>query len=283
MRSARLAQRISRIGYQVWDLGDLPQPPEVEDSVGASDNVKRHGNAQFLKEISETCNVLAKRVESLLQEGYLPIVLGGDHAIAAGSISGVSKFFKAQEGEWGLLWFDAHADMNTPETSPSGHVHGMPLAALLGYGDELLTHIGGFAPKVDKRFCVHIGARDLDEGERRLIKALGLRCFTMRDIDEQGMAAVMNQALGIVSQAAGGFAVTFDIDVLDPGDAPGSGTLVRGGLTYREAHLALEKVADAKGLRFIEMVEINTALDINNRTAELGVELILSALGKSIL
>jgi arginase len=267
MRSARLAQRISRIGYQVWDLGDLPQPPEVEDSVGASDNVKRHGNAQFLKEISETCNVLAKRVESLLQEGYLPIVLGGDHAIAAGSISGVSKFFKAQEGEWGLLWFDAHADMNTPETSPSGHVHGMPLAALLGYGDELLTHIGGFAPKVDKRFCVHIGARDLDEGERRLIKALGLRCFTMRDIDEQGMAAVMNQALGIVSQAAGGFAVT----------------LVRGGLTYREAHLALEKVADAKGLRFIEMVEINTALDINNRTAELGVELILSALGKSIL
>jgi arginase len=159
----------------------------------------------------------------------------------------------------------------------------MPLAVLLGYGAPELLNIGGFSPKFDPRLCAHVGARDLDPGERELIRKLGIRFFTMREIDERGLAACMNDAIAIASQGSGGYAVTFDVDVLDPGDAPGSGTLVRGGLSYREAHLAMEKIAEAGGMRSLEVVEINTALDSNNRTAELGVELILSALGKRIL
>jgi arginase len=173
--------------------------------------------------------------------------------------------------------------MNTPETSPSGNIHGMPLAVVLGYGAPELTNIGGFSPKLDPTLCVHVGARDIDRGERELVGKLGIRFITMREIDERGMSACMDEAIEIASRASGGYAVTFDVDVLDPGDAPGSGTLVRGGLTYREAHLAMEKIAEAGGMRSLEVVEINTALDINNKTAELGVELILSALGKTIL
>lgn len=173
--------------------------------------------------------------------------------------------------------------MNTPESTPSGNIHGMPLAVALGYGDESLTNIAGFSPKLDPKFCVHVGARDVDREERNLVNRLGIRFMTMREIDERGMSACMDEAIEIASRASGGYAVTFDVDALDPGDAPGSGTLVRGGLTYREAHLAMEKIADAGGMRTLEVVEINTALDINNKTAELGVELILSALGKTIL
>src|SRR5258705_13734879 len=173
--------------------------------------------------------------------------------------------------------------METPESTPSGIVHGMPMAALLGYGSGELTNIAGFAPKLDPRLCAHVGARDIDAGEREMIRQLGIRFFTMREIDERGMSACMDEAIEIASGATGGYAVTFDVDALDPGDAPGSGTLVRGGLTYREAHLGMEKIADAGGMRSLEVVEINTALDVNNKTAELGVELILSALGKTIL
>jgi arginase len=173
--------------------------------------------------------------------------------------------------------------MNTPETTPSGNIHGMPLAALLGYGARELTDVAGFAPKLEPRYCAHIGARDVDQGERELIRRLGMRFFTMREIDERGMSACMDEAIQIASRAPAGYCVTLDVDALDPGDAPGSGTVVRGGLTYRESHLAMEKIAEAGGMRSLEVVEINTALDVNNRTAELGVELILSALGKTIL
>jgi arginase len=173
--------------------------------------------------------------------------------------------------------------MNTPDTSPSGNIHGMPLAALLGYGAPELVNVGGLAPKFDPKLCAHVGARDIDPGERELIRRLGMRFFTMREIDERGFAACMDEAIGIAGQGSGGYAVTFDVDALDPGDAPGSGTLVRGGLSYREAHLAMEKIADAGGTCLLEVVEINTALDVHNRTAELAVELILSALGKTIL
>lgn len=183
----------------------------------------------------------------------------------------------------GLIWFDAHADMNTPETTPSGNIHGMPLSALLGFGAPALTNVAGFAPKLDPAYCAHVGARDIDRGERELIRKLGMRFFTMREIDERGMSACMDEAIAIASRASAGYAVTFDVDALDPGDAPGSGTLVRGGLTYRESHLAMEKIAEAGGMLSLEVVEINTALDVNNRTAELGVEMILSALGKTIL
>ncbi|HEX8336979.1 MAG TPA: arginase [Pyrinomonadaceae bacterium] len=276
MRVARLRQRIAGLGYEVRDKGDLrmecpAEPPPAGEKL------------RFLAEIKSACEQLAAEVRGALEAGELPIVLGGDHSIAIGTVSGVASFYRARSGPVGLIWFDAHADMNTPETTPSGNIHGMPLAVLFGHGAPELTGIEGFSPKLDPRFCAHIGARDVDAGERELIRKLGIRFFTMREIDERGMAACMDEAVHIASQAPAGYHVTLDVDALDPGDAPGSGTVVRGGLTYREAHLAMEKIAEAGGALALEVVEINTALDINNRTAELGVELILSALGKSIL
>lgn len=276
LRVARLTRRIAQLGYQVRDLGDL----HVEESQIAPEPGDK---LKHLSEISVACKDLAEKVEGVLNAGELPLILGGDHSIAIGSIAGFASYCRQRNEKSGLIWFDAHADMNTPETSPSGNIHGMPLAVLLGYGTPELTNIAGFAPKLDPALCVHVGARDIDRDERELVGKLGIRFITMREIDERGMSACMDEAIQIASQASGGYAVTFDVDALDPGDAPGSGTLVRGGLTYREAHLAMEKIAEAGGMRSFEVVEINTALDINNKTAELGVELILSALGKTIL
>ena len=276
MRVAGLRRRVSALGYEVRDLGDI--------SMGCAAEPPPPGEKlRFLREISAACERLAADVKKALEGGELPIVLGGDHSIAIGSVAGVASFYRGLGQSVGLIWFDAHADMNTPETSPTGNIHGMPLAVLLGHGAPELTHIEGFAPKLDPAFCAHVGARDVDPGERELIRRLGIRFFTMREIDERGMKACIEEAIAIASKASAGYHVTFDVDALDPGDAPGSGTVVRGGLTYREAHLAMEKIAEAGGALSLEMVEINTALDINNRTAELGVELILSALGKTIL
>lgn len=276
LRVAGLDRRIAQLGYKVIDDGDmrLARPQALPES---ADRLK------YLSEISAACEQLALNVHEVLRAGELPIILGGDHSIAIGSIAGVATYHRKRDETFGLIWFDAHADMNTPATTPSGNIHGMPLAVLLGYGAPELTQIAGFAPKLDPKLCAHVGARDIDRGERELISQLGIRFFTMREIDERGMSVCMDEALAIASRGSGGYAVTFDIDALDPGDAPGSGTLVRGGLTYRESHLALEKIAETGGMRSLELVEINTALDVNNRTAELGVELILSALGKTIL
>lgn len=276
IRVAGLAERITRLGYEVNDRGDLPieRPRSVP---AAGDKLK------YLAEIHVACERLAEQVEQIVDAGELPITIGGDHSIAIGSLAGVVKAFRKRDERLGLVYFDAHADMNTPQTSPSGHIHGMPLAVLLGYGAPELVNVAGFAPKFNPQLCAHVGARDLDPGERELIRQLGMRFFTMREIDERGLAACMDDAIQIAGQGTAGYAVTFDVDALDPGDAPGSGTLVRGGLTYREAHLAMEKIAEDGGMRSLEVVEINTALDVNNRTAELGVELILSALGKTIL
>ncbi|HSE33990.1 MAG TPA: arginase [Pyrinomonadaceae bacterium] len=276
LRVARLNQRINNLGYSVRDLGDLhldrPQViPQPQDRL------------KYLNEIHNACEQLARNVEEIMEAGEFPIILGGDHSIAIGSFAGMSAYYRKRNETLGLIWFDAHADMNTPETTPSGNIHGMPLAALLGYGVPELTDILGFSPKINPKYCVHVGARDIDPGERELIRRLGIRFLTMREIDERGMSACIDEAINIASNGSVGYSVTFDVDALDPGDAPGSGTLVRGGLTYREAHLAMEKIAEAGGMRSLEVVEINTALDINNKTAELGVELILSALGKTIL
>ncbi|MCA1618898.1 MAG: arginase [Acidobacteria bacterium] len=276
MRVAGLRRRVAGLGYEVRDMGDLriespPEPPPPGEKL------------RYLREITAACERLASDVKTALGGGELPIVLGGDHSIAIGSVSGVTSFYAARGETVGLIWFDAHADMNTPETSPSGNIHGMPLAVLLGQGAPELTGIEGFSPKLDPRLCAHIGARDVDPGERELIRKLGIRFFTMREIDERGMSACVDEAIHIAAKATAGYHVTLDVDALDPGDAPGSGTVVRGGLTYREAHLAMEKIAETGGALALEVVEINTALDINNRTAELGVELILSALGKTIL
>ena len=276
LRVARLNQRIGNLGYSVRDLGDLrlERPhgiPQPQDKL------------KYVNEIRSACEQLAQNVEEIMEAGEFPIILGGDHSIAIGSFAGMSAYYRKRNETLGLIYFDAHADMNTPETTPSGNIHGMPLAALLGYGVSELTDILGFSPKIDPKHCVHIGARDIDPGERELIRKLGIRFFTMREIDERGMSACIDEAITIASNGSAGYSVTFDVDALDPGDAPGSGTLVRGGLTYREAHLAMEKIAEAGGMCSLEIVEINTALDVNNKTAELGVELILSALGKTIL
>ena len=276
MRVARLKSRVAQLGYEVRDLGDLKMdcPPAPAPS---------NEKLKYLREIREACELLAAEVKSVLDDGELPVVLGGDHSIAIGSVAGIASFYRERGQPLGLIWFDAHADMNTPETTPSGNIHGMPLAVLLGYGASELTAIGGFSPKLDPRFCAHIGARDVDPEERELIRRLGIRFFTMREIDERGMSACIDEAIQIASQAPAGYHVTLDVDALDPVVAPGSGTVVRGGLTYREAHLAMEHIAEAGRMTSFEVVEINTALDVNNRTAELGVELILSALGKTII
>lgn len=278
MRNRRLTELIADLGYETEDLGNVnivkPAAPAAE-----SDNPK------YLRETVVSCQNLAATVNETLDGGSIPVILGGDHAIAIGSVSGISTYFRNRNESFGLIWFDAHADINTPETSYSGNVHGMPLAALLGYGNEELTGLGGFSPKLDPTYFAHVGARDLDAGEKARIRELGLRdnFFTMSDIDKRGMLDCVNDAIAIASKASGGFAVTFDVDMIDPRFAPGSGTLVRGGATYREAHLALEVIAEHGGMRSFEIVEVNPMLDQSNITVELACELILSSLGKTIL
>ncbi|HEX8399929.1 MAG TPA: arginase [Pyrinomonadaceae bacterium] len=276
IRQQKLKERIETLGYRVQDFGDLNlQHPDRPAEPGE--------NPRFLREMVAASDLICPSMSNVFREADIPLILGGDHSIAMATLSGVSSHFRKENQEIGLIWFDAHADINTPETSHSGNLHGMPLAVLFGKGAPELTNLCGFAPKLNPKFCAHVGARDLDLGEKRMIRELGLRVFTMNEIDRRGMNACIEDAIAIASQAPGGFAVTFDVDILDPLDAPGSGTLVRGGISYREAHLALERIAETGKMRSFEIVEVNPTLDTNNRTAELAVELILSALGKTIL
>ncbi len=278
IRGGRLVDHIQELGYEVSDHGDV-------DVVRPGSSAARGENPRHLREMIASSVNSAKLVRSVLENGEIPVILGGDHSIAIGTFSGISAHFRARGEEIGLVWFDAHADINTPETSPSGNIHGMPLATLLGYGNAELVGIEGFSPKLNPKYLAHVGARDVDAGERREINRLGLRdnFFSMSDIDRRGMVACVEDAIAIASQAPGGYAVTFDVDIIDPRFAPGSGTLVRGGITYREAHLALEIIAEHGGLRSLEIVEVNPMLDAQNITVELAVELILSGLGKTIL
>ena len=276
IRVAGLVSGIASLGYEVNDRGDV--------RVERPRTYPREGEKlKYLNEVFATCSALATETENIVEAGEIPLTLGGDHSIAIGSLSGITNAFRKRDQPLGLIYLDAHADMNTEETTPSGNIHGMPLAVLLGFGAPEMVAIGGQGPKFDINAIAHVGARDLDAGERQLIKETGIRFFTMREIDERGLSICIDEAIEIASRGTAGFAVTFDVDVLDPGDAPGSGTLVRGGFTYREAHLAMEKIAESGQMRSLEVVEVNTALDVNNRTAELAVELILSALGKTIL
>jgi len=279
IRYAGLSERLETLGIKVVDCGDvLAEIPEVASV--------RDERAGYLPAILATCRQIATRVAEIAGQDQKPLVLGGDHSIAIGSLTGVAAHFRENGGhDIGLIWFDAHADINTPETSTSGNIHGMPLAAILGRGNEQLVNLEGFSPKVKLEYCAHVGARDLDAGERSLVHDLGLRdnFFTMSDIDKRGMLECVEDAIGIASKASGGYAVTFDVDMIDPRFAPGSGTLVRGGATYREAHLALEVIAEHGGMRSFEIVEVNPMLDQSNITVELACELILSVLGKTIL
>jgi arginase len=276
-RGNTLAGHIRDLGFDFHDHGDVDIVHPLSDS--------DRGNPRYLTEMLASCENTVPLIREVFKSGAMPVILGGDHAIAVATFSAISSYFRSQEQEVGLIWFDAHADINTPETSPSGNIHGMPLAVLLGEGDQNLTSLCGFSPKLNPRYLAHIGARDVDEGEREMISRLGLRdqFFTMSDIDRRGMAACVEKAIEIASAAPGGYAVTFDVDMIDPTFAPGSGTLVRGGTTYREAHLALEIIAEHGGMRSFEIVEVNPMLDQSNITVELGCELILSALGKTIL
>jgi len=278
IRGRRLFEHIAELGYKVVDHGDV-EIVRPEAVAAANENPK------YLREVVASTNNIFDSITTILRQGQLPVILGGDHSIAIGTFSAVSANARDSGGAVGLLWFDAHADINTPETTVTGNIHGMPLAVLLGDGPAELTALGGYSPKLDKNFFAHIGARDLDAGERSRVLQKGMRdhFFTMSDIDRRGMQACIDDALKIVSAAPGGFAVTFDIDSIDPTFAPGSGTLVRGGLTYRESHLALETIAAHGGMRSFEIVEVNPMLDHSTITVELACELIVSALGKTIL
>ncbi len=277
IRYANIHKQLADLGHTVKDLGSVPvpeptAPPEPENKL------------KYLDEVVCVANELAKRVEGVMRSGSTPIILGGDHSISLGSASGVANAVQSP----GIIWFDAHTDFNTSETSPSGNIHGMILGALCGYGnpevgDPALVNVAGGGPHIDPRRVVIVGARDIDPGERTLLKASGVHIFTMADIDRLGMDHVTRKAITLASEGAPGIHVSFDLDGVDPNDAPGVGTPVPGGMTWREAHLAMELVADSGKLLSLDLVEVNPILDERNRTADLAAQLALSATGKRIL
>jgi arginase len=276
MRVADLNKKLATLGYSVEDAGNVPVTiPETQ-------HFGDH-QSKFLKEIIQVCEHLGGLVEKTLVENCLPIVLGGDHSIAIGTLGGVARYYQRIQQDIGLIWFDAHADFNTPETSPSGNVHGMPLGAVVGVGPQDLTNLYGICPKIKPQNAVLVGVRDIDAPEKELLTSSAVRVFTMRDIDERGMRSVVEEAIRIATHHTAGLAVSWDMDFLDPAYAPGVGTPAKGGASYREAHLAMEMIADTNSLLSLELVEVNPVLDHMNTTASLGVELILSALGKKIL
>jgi arginase len=275
-RIAGLAERLSALGFPVVDQGDLVAPiPEVK-SFG--DPTKK-----YVREIAKLCERLYKTSLAALEKGGIPIVLGGDHSLAAGSVAATADFVRRENNPLGLIWVDAHGDMNTPSTSISGNVHGMPLAALLGSEPAELSRIGGFSPKVLPEHTVLIGIRNLDEREKEIVRSSRVKVFTIKDVDRAGIAAVVEEALAIAGTGTAGVHVSFDLDVCDPMIAPGVGTPVKGGLDYREAHMLMEIVADSGLLRALDLVEVNPILDDRNMTAVLGAELASSALGQQIL
>jgi arginase len=271
IRYAGIADKLSALGHEVRNLHEVPVPhPDVH----------RPGDPKlkYLEQIVTATNELAHRVEKVAATGALPIVLGGDNSISLGSISGVAK----ARGPIGVLWLDAHGDFNTAETSPSGNIHGQILAALAGYGDERLVNVGGQGAKVDPAHIVIVGARDLDVGERDLLHRTGVHVRTIADIDRRGMSEVAREALTLTTEGTNGVYVMLDMDVVDPSEAPGVGTPVPGGITYREAHLMMEMVAESGKLLGLDLVEVNPILDRENKTAILATALALSAAGKHI-
>lgn len=276
LRIAGIEKAVKSLGREFRDLGNVPvESPESRQPT----NLK----ARFLEEIAGSCEHLRDRVLFALEEDTLPLVVGGDHSIACGTVAGVSSFYARQDKKIGLLWFDAHGDMNTPETSPSGNIHGMPLASCLGEGLDELTRLGERFPMVDIANTVALGVRSLDSRERRIVKETGLRIVTMREIDQRGMHEVMCEVLAIITAGTAGFHLSFDMDGSDPSVAPGVGTPVPGGLNFRECHLFMEMVAESEKMLSLELTEINPILDIHNTTAQFAVDLTLSALGKLVL
>jgi arginase len=276
IRVADLEARLEALGHKVQDLGDLDVKIPETQKVG-------EGKLRYKSAILAACDDLRKAVQSSLKKNRLPLVLGGDHSIAIGSVAGSTGHFAARGETLGLVWFDAHGDANVPETTPSGNIHGMSLAILLGLGDPALVNLGGRSPKVLARNTVLIGIRDLDAGERDILKKSGVTVYTMRDLDERGMRDVLDEGIRIASDGTAGIHLSFDLDVVDPEDAPGTGTPVWGGITYREAHLAMEMLSDRAEVVAIDLVEVNPVLDTQNMTGLLASELAQSLLGKRIL
>ncbi|MFT5288641.1 MAG: arginase [Planctomycetota bacterium] len=276
IRLAGLRRAVERLGISFEDLGNVPvQRPET-----------RHPGdpkARFLREITHCCKRLRDRVKLMLEQDRFPLIVGGDHSIAVGTVAGVSSHYEAQAKKIGLIWFDAHADMNTPDSSPSGNVHGMPLASVLGHGAPALTELGAGKPMVAVENAVLIGIRDVDVKERELVHQTGIRAYSMREIDILGMDRVMREAMEIATKGTAGFHLSFDMDGCDPIDAPGVGTPVEAGVTQREAHLMMEHAAESGKLLSLEMTEINPIVDDRNQTATYAVQLVLSALGQRIV
>jgi arginase len=276
VRVAGLEARLEAIGHTVEDAGNVAVAIAEQKKAGDP-------RAKYLKEITATCTKHAELVIKTLEAGKVPLSLGGDHSIAVGTVSGLAEFYRRQNQKVGLIWIDAHSDINTPESSPSGNVHGMPLAAIMGLGPPEMANIFNFSPKIAPNNCVLVGIRDIDDKEKENVRRAGIEVFTMRDIDERGMRTVMEEALRMAGRNTAGYHVSLDMDWIDPEDAPGVGTPVRGGATYREAHLAMEIIADHGRLLSYEIVEVNPVIDEHNRTADLAVELACSVFGKKIL
>ncbi|MEQ2529693.1 arginase [Robertmurraya yapensis] len=272
IRYAGINERLKSLFDEVQDLGDIPiGRPEV--------SIDQESNLRNLELIAEKTTKLAAKVDEVIESGSFPLVLGGDHSIAIGTLAGVSKHYQ----NLGVIWYDAHGDLNTAETSPSGNIHGMPLAVSLGLGHPLLTNIGGYQPKVRPENIVIIGARSLDEGERALIKEKGIKVYTMHEIDRLGMTKVIEESIQYLQHKTDGVHLSLDLDGLDPVEAPGVGTPVNGGISYRESHLAMEMLAEANLITSAEFVEVNPILDDKNKTATLAVALMGSLFGEKLL
>jgi arginase len=276
IRIAGLSERLRELGHTVVDDGDIAIKNMEELKVGDE-------RARYLKEIARASDLVSRKVDRILAKGRFPLVLGGDHSIAVGTVSGIAGFCRRKGAGLGLLWIDAHGDINTPATSPSGNVHGMPVAALLGQGPDALTTIGGSGPKLDPANVALLGIRSLDEGEKVRLKQLGVQVHTMSDNDRHGIHRVMKKAFARVTDGADYLHVSFDLDAVDPTVAPGVGTPVKGGLDYREAHLIMELLHDSGAMTSLEMVEVNPILDDRYASAAFAVELVQSAFGKRIL
>jgi arginase len=276
LRIAGVASALAAHGHRVVDGGDLDIKNMEEIPIGSR-------RARYLGEIARASGLLSRAIEKILERKRFPLVLGGDHSIAIGTISGVASFCRKHTKRLGLLWVDAHSDIHVPKTSPSGNIHGMPLAALFGLGPKELTDVGGSDPKLDPTRVALVGIRSLEDGERRHLHDLGIRVYTMSEIDRDGIHTVMSDALARVTDGTDCLHVSFDLDAVDPSLAPGVGTPVKGGLDYREAHLIMELIAASKRMTSMEVVEVNPILDERNRSAVLAVELLESAFGKRIL
>ncbi len=272
MRYADAVKRLENIGYEVEDLGDIPVD-QINDELNGQPTLRN------LKAITKAASSLADCVDSIIKKGRFPLVLGGDHSIAIGTLAGVAKHFQ----NLGVIWYDAHGDLNTDETTPSGNIHGMPLAASLGFGHPELIDVGGFHPKVKPENVVIIGARDLDQAERDLIKKHSIKVYTMHEIDRLGMTKVMEETIAYLKETSDGVHLSLDLDGLDPHDAPGVGTPVLGGISYRESHLAMEMMAESGLITSAEFVEVNPILDEKNKTAEVAVALMGSLFGEKLL